>query len=801
MTGPAACPCEGFTHPLPVANPPGLAHVSYRASDFIAMRRALLRPLDATAFLRPPQPEASLSAWRPSARGDLLLQIVEWWAYISDILTLYGERSLNENLIATASLDESVRALVALLGYRPRPGIGASADLGVLLSAPGPLLLPAGFAVRSKPPPGQAPQTFETEAAVSVSRPDSVPARPLTGLLDASNALHLAGTVTVLAPGETLLLAAAEGSAAFPVEIVTVAFGTDSSNAAHTRIALKAAPAVPAGAVAAGYRLLRSARSVGLWKPTTTNAERISLSGASATLHLEQVDRAIAPGQRLVLVSPGGTPAAVAVTVTSSAEAIWYANGDGPTPPASLPIPALHSVLAVTSVDGAALSADWKTAATSLRLLVALEPAGSLRDAPAPSFGGTPATLLATSGRFRVGDAQPVLIEGADGTGLAATASVTAATPARLSLDAIATKPVPTLPTPLRVLHNRVRVTRGKSVPQEVLGTGDAAIAGQEFTLAKSPLTYLPHGDGYRSTLAVFVRGEQWTEVESFYGQPADARVFVTREDAERKTHVTFGDGADGARLPTGAPIVARYRVEADGESVPAGHLTVIDKPLPGVAALRQPLATTGGADPERMTQVRTLAPRSVLTFGRAISSDDYEVIAARAPGVRRVRSYFDWNATEQRATVTLYVGDDEAAVTSARAALAQSADPNRTVTVLPATRVTAQLGIGLLLDAGRLAEDVTAAVRIALCDPDSGIFGPRRLRIGQGIFRSRVSDACLAIPGVRSVRFALFLLSRPDLVTGSTLVGSPHIWAAANEYFALPPENLYLLTAEADDD
>jgi hypothetical protein len=30
---------------------------------------------------------------------------------------------------------------------------------------------------------------------------------------------------------------------------------------------------------------------------------------------------------------------------------------------------------------------------------------------------------------------------------------------------------------------------------------------------------------------------------------------------------------------------------------------------------------------------VRTYAPRAVLTFGRAVSADDYEAIAAQAPG------------------------------------------------------------------------------------------------------------------------------------------------------------------------
>ncbi|MFM9436559.1 hypothetical protein ACFDR9_003643 [Janthinobacterium sp. CG_23.3] len=78
--------------------------------------------------------------------------------------------------------------------------------------------------------------------------------------------------------------------------------------------------------------------------------------------------------------------------------------------------------------------------------------------------------------------------------------------------------PAPLLATPLRVLGNTVRPSRGKSVDKEVLGVGDASRPGQEFTLAKSPLTYLASGPGYRSTLRVYVNGVEWREMASFYG-------------------------------------------------------------------------------------------------------------------------------------------------------------------------------------------------------------------------------------------------------------------------------------------
>ena len=57
--------------------------------------------------------------------------------------------------------------------------------------------------------------------------------------------------------------------------------------------------------------------------------------------------------------------------------------------------------------------------------------------------------------------------------------------------------------------------------------SGDAATPNQEFTLKKSPLTYLQSGGGYASTLQVWVDGVEWTEAQSFYGQPKDATRYL----------------------------------------------------------------------------------------------------------------------------------------------------------------------------------------------------------------------------------------------------------------------------------
>ena len=126
--------------------------------------------------------------WRTDGAGDLAVMIAEWFAYIADIITFYNERIANQDYLRTADLPESVKNLIALLGYRPRPAIGAVGALAALLST-GPsfggraIVLPKGLQFQSKPTPGQTPQTFELSADTPIGAPDQLPATPQPVLL------------------------------------------------------------------------------------------------------------------------------------------------------------------------------------------------------------------------------------------------------------------------------------------------------------------------------------------------------------------------------------------------------------------------------------------------------------------------------------------------------------------------------------------------------------------------------------------------------------------------------------------
>ena len=787
-----ACPCDLIVQPPIIFNPPGLDTIDYRVGDYLSFRQALLQSLPG---------EVELIAWRPSAQGDLALQMMEWWAYLADILTFYNERIANEDYLRTADLPESVQRLIRVLGYRPRPGIGARGMLAALLSGPKPITLPQGFQIQSKPGPGKEPQIFELGAPTLVQplAPIAAVPTPDPALFGVDGSVLLAGTVSSVKVGEEVLLLRkgwiGEIGDAAALVVQSIRQEKDPSGKTNTHVTFVELPNF--AGFANDFRLLRSTQSAHLWQYPTGKTPVIN--GTDNAVHLESITREIRVGDPVLFVNLGASPSQLRA-VESYSEVVWYANPVDPTddptkPPPAIPVPIPHSRIgldqALSVVNGIAAALVIKmvhgtggstglTAADYIATALvryAWKDVGTLIPSPSKALGAGSSLTANSTSLFPVLNSTPLLIEDANGAGEAAIGTTNSDQTA-LQLTGLPSPPSP-LVSPLNVLFNLLSVTRGKTVANEILGGGDATIAGQEFVLKNSPLTYLlsadsASGSGYTSTLQVWINGVQWKEVPNFYGHEPTARIFVTREDEQNKTHIQFGDGINGARLPSGVNnVVATYRYGSGAEAPDAGSLTVILQPQPGLRAIRNPVPVGGGADPDPPQKIKRYAPQSVLTFGRAVSADDYETIAAQTPGVTRAKSYWTWDPIQQRSLVKIYVGDDDNAVSAARTALAAADDPNRPVQVSLAYALKTHLRLTLVVDLNYVTSDVVNAAFVALLDPDTGLFGANVIGVGQRIYESQIYEACLAVPGTVAVHNLVFRtrnsLLFPFLSTPST--------------------------------
>jgi hypothetical protein len=788
MSGAFSCPCDAPPE-IPPVNPPGLPAIAYRDATYASLLAALLTPVAG---------ETQLSAWRPGASGDLAVMMAEWFAYLGDILTFYNERIANEDYLRTATQAASVRGLIGVLGYRPQPGIAATATLGALVQASPtagvPINLPRGLQVHSKPGPGQSPQIFELNQQTTIGAPDAVAATaPLALLSPDAGTLLLAGAVTNIFGGDFLLLRPRGGGVGTLVQVSNVTIAAPPSGPQQTTLSVTFPNGDAPSGPAANFRLDKPTQTASLWS-LTTNAISVNAAG-NTILQMSGLVRSLKLGDTVLLTGATGS-SPLLTTIIGIQDIIWDASGAPPGPTSTALFPHTQLTLNDSLVQLLDVLEPSFTAAAVTFFYNFVQAAGLL-DQPVTSWPGAgPLTLVATAGpgafaasAFPPNGLANVLI--ADATGAGVTAQATASADRGSITVSDLPVPAPVLQTPLSVMFNLLQVTRGQTVAKESLGSGDPSTPNQAFPLAKSPLTYTRQGGSLVSSLSITVNGQAWTEVPNLFNQPADAPVFITAQDASQNTTVTFGDGVNGARLPAGqGNVVASYRYGSGSAAPPAGTLTVIASPYPGLRALKNPVAAGGGADPDPADQIQTYAPRSVLTFGRAVSVPDYAAIAAAVAAGTRVAAGWAWDAANQRGMVKVYVADDGTILQDVKSALAAQGDPNRPIAVVTATAITVRLGLEILITADAVVATVQAAITTALTDPAAGLFGEQNLGIGQSVFESQIAAACQTVPGYVAIK-ALFF-DRADL----GWVGGPVFAPPEGSYFDLEPDAVFVATS-----
>ncbi len=308
------------------------------------------------------------------------------------------------------------------------------------------------------------------------------------------------------------------------------------------------------------------------------------------------------------------------------------------------------------------------------------------------------------------------------------------------------------------VLYGNVaQGTHGETVADKVLGSGDASAAFQSFEISKSPVTFVPRPgapNGAENTLTVHVDGVRWSEERNLHGHTGDERVYTAAVDDEGTMKVQFGDGATGARLPTGRNnVIADYRLGLGHEgNVRADAITtLLDRPL-GLKGVTNPGAARGGADPETLDEARANAPNTVRTFGRIVSLRDFEDAAREFAGVAKARAACVWDGEERVVRLTV-AGDNDTEITGTTfdnlvTDLDSRRDPNRRLVVGTYRRVPLQVEAAFRILPDRVAKDVLTSARDALRE----FFAFDNLDLGQPIYLSDVYQVLQDVEGVEAV-------------------------------------------------
>jgi len=192
---------------------------------------------------------------------------------------------------------------------------------------------------------------------------------------------------------------------------------------------------------------------------------------------------------------------------------------------------------------------------------------------------------------------------------------------------------------------NTVPVRQRERVIAEPLADGDG-IPDQTRRLARAPMLK----DSIRIITHPAPDGGSWEEIDDLMAagpeipaadaklapgvpspQPANPNVFAANHEAGV---LTFGDGLRGRRLPFGARVYASYEF-CQGSAGNVATQAINSAPLlPSGFTVVNPIRTWGGGDAETVSEGEKQIRRFLQHRDRLVSTEDFESIAWRAPGV-----------------------------------------------------------------------------------------------------------------------------------------------------------------------
>ncbi len=194
-------------------------------------------------------------------------------------------------------------------------------------------------------------------------------------------------------------------------------------------------------------------------------------------------------------------------------------------------------------------------------------------------------------------------------------------------------------PRLLSVRTNTVPAQQAQSVFGEVLG-GTGGQRAQVFQLGNAPVL----AEGLRIRIDEGLGENNWEARADLFGSgPTDHHLMLNRTSGE----VVTGDGENGA-IPVAnagnpdANVIADYRFGGGARgNVGAGRINRLLTPVAGVdgGKTTNPFAASGGRDEESLEDARKRARLSLRAHDRAVSSEDFELLARQAGNVRRAKA------------------------------------------------------------------------------------------------------------------------------------------------------------------
>lgn len=352
---------------------------------------------------------------------------------------------------------------------------------------------------------------------------------------------------------------------------------------------------------------------------------------------------------------------------------------------------------------------------------------------------------------------------------------------------------------------NIARATHGETVT-EVLGSGDAGQAFQQFTLRQPPLTYISASTpkGVQTTLELRVNDLLWKEVPSFYGHGPNERIYISGLDNDGKTHIRFGDGKTGSRLPSGLEnVIATYRKGIGlGGLLKADQLSILmTRPL-GVKEVTNPIDSSGADGPETLDQARQNAPLTILTLDRVVSLKDFENFTQAFAGIEKARADWVWDGETRLVYLTVAgangktVDEESTLYKNLRDAIEGSCNERQPFRIKSYASISFHLKANIWIDHRYIKEKVMTNVETTL----NQVYSFKQRRLAQPVTKSEVMAVIQEVKGIVAVDLDELFLTGEANILNSYLPARRGRWdrqqkqPAPAELLTLSPDRITLV-------
>lgn len=329
---------------------------------------------------------------------------------------------------------------------------------------------------------------------------------------------------------------------------------------------------------------------------------------------------------------------------------------------------------------------------------------------------------------------------------------------------------------------NVVLADHGLTIPDEPLVPSQVPDEGRyRPTVAQGPMTYQGPFNSVASATAAMVwdvhdarpaitlsgDGQTWVAQYDLLASDEFRHEFIVEMESDRIAHVRCGDGILGKQPTAGAMFTATYRIGSGTQgNVGAEAIARIVGAKNGIRAVRNPMAATGGMDPELLEQVRQFAPQAFRRQERAVTEADYATITERNTEVQQAAGNFRWTGSWYTAFVTVDRKGGRDVDVPFEKTIANYLERYRMagydVEVNSPLFVPLDLVLEVCVKPGYFQSDVKQLMLEVFSNRDRptgqrGFFHPDNFTFGQPVYVSQIYQAAMQVAGAASVNVRTF--------------------------------------------